>query len=166
LWSLFAEIYAMQELVYKSCPIKVKPYVKAYLFNHYTNEGGVLVIPDNSDIMRVLSRLMVSKSKLRDHQIQFIRDTECIQLRLTEWFATKYGSSLTNTNMTIFQLYLEGHIKQRLFDWIDAAMAVNAALERKQAIHLAMEKLGFDEENFPYQTLKKAEYRRRMGDMA
>jgi hypothetical protein len=156
----------MSKLIYRTDPIRVKPFVKAYLHNQFEVVDGLLLVPDNSDLMRVLSRLMLSKSKLRDHQLSFSGDVDTIQIRLSEWFFCKYGSSLTNTNMSIFQLYLEGMIKTRLFDWIDAALAVNPAMERKQAIHLALERFGFDEENFPYQTIKKADYRRRMGEVA
>jgi hypothetical protein len=141
--------------------------VKAYLYNQFDVEGGVLVIPDHSDIMRVLSRLVLSKSKLRDYRIgDSKKQSEAVVIKLSEFFFTKYGSSLTATNAGIFQMYLEAQIKMRLFDWIDAVMAVNEGMERKKAIHMAMERFGFDEDNFPYQTLKKSEYRRRLCEVA
>lgn len=149
-------------MIYSSDPIRVKPYVKAYLENNFEQEGNLIVIPDRHEIMRLLSVLVSSKRKLRDYRLSPSMYSDDIKLKLTKFFYTTYGYSLTHTNMVIFQCYLEEKVKQRVIDYADALMHTNTVVERKKAIIRSMQNFGLDEDNLPVQTIIKADYRKRI----
>jgi hypothetical protein len=155
----FEHISSMQ---FATDPIKVKPYVRAYLTHQYQRtRSGIILIPSKDPVMIYLVTLLGRMRTRRDAQTTLDHYTAEVKIALEHTNFKLNGYCLTRTNTVNFQLFLEGTVKDRLYYWYRVAKSYNEDVELKTVVEDFRKEFGFEEENLPYETAIKSLYRYR-----
>jgi hypothetical protein len=139
-----------------SVTVPVKPYVKRFLEINY---GSPVDFSLNAEAHKFFRNLLhrpdtSSDRKYSDHICNY---TEFVEVSISEHDFYRYGWELTKTNIVAFGQYFEDHTKLMMRNivgvHIGLGMPINKSIIKFQNRFL------FDEDTWPYQTIKKDFYR-------
>lgn len=137
--------------------ISVKPYIRHYLQQRF---GDPTYIPKDHQIGKYLYMIIGNDCRKNDKYFRPYKDK--LTLKITEDIFMRKGYLITDTNITAFNGFVEDHIKNEMFLHIDAILEHGRGVKIKTAIEHVMSKMLFDENTFPYETIKKAYDRHRL----
>jgi hypothetical protein len=131
--------------------IPVKAYIKTWI---ETQIGTPAKLSRENNIGKYLYQLMEDPTEKRDPDYRPYK--EMVAVKITEEVFLRKGYYLTKTNVIAFNTFVEEQIKSTVFNYIDALIDGSNRIKKKEAIEKALVKFGFDEWNWPYQSVKKA----------
>lgn len=131
--------------------VPVKPYIAAYLrknFGNPVNFGG------QRGVNHFFCALLDKNYRRRDKQLSTAAYSSEVTIAITKDVMLRHGFSMTTTSIIAFNSLFEHIIKVRSRDVIkirhkEAKMKVAPSIRQLQI------DFGFDEDSFPYETIKK-----------
>lgn len=139
--------------------LPVKPYVGHFLKSRY----GDPVNLSRENMIGKFFYLLISDDSIKNTKTESIyKDT--IQIKITEDVFIRKGYMINHQGIIMFNNFVTAHIKERMFIYVDALLEANSSIKIKQALEQAMHKFMFNENVFPYETLKKSYDRYRLAE--
>lgn len=135
-----------------------KPYVAAYLRNHFENvrDSGI----DSVDLgakkfVEEFFRNALSRRSTRyDVRTTLHQYTERVCISISNDDYERYGCFISKTSMLAFNSFLEQHIKSSCRIYV-GLLHRNRGMMKAKAIRRFQEECGFTENDFPVETIKK-----------
>jgi hypothetical protein len=137
--------------------ISVKKYIRHYLQQRF---GDPTLLTKDHQIGKYLYQLLGDACTRNDSDFKPYKDT--LTVKITEDVFLRKGYLLTATNVINFNNFVEEVIKNEMFLHIDVIREHRPGIKIKSAIEHVMQKMLFDENVFPYETMKKSYDRYRL----
>lgn len=138
--------------------VPVKPYIKSYLENRY---GSPAKLAGNDIIGNYFIKLLEDYSREQDKSIDISYYSQKIIIAVNQDIVLRNGSYITKTNVRDFNRKVERIIKERIHDFLNAALKYSPNIQFKKAIDDFREENGLPEHCFSYEAIKKDFYRYR-----
>jgi len=138
----------------------VKPYVAKYLENNY---GSPVDLSLCTNIRKIFLQFLTNPSSEYDKRIDAKTDNGArkpVYIIISEYEFYNYGWELTLTNMLNFNGMIEEIIKTRMHDYMFILETIEKKITRR--IQIFRDDLGFSEDDFTYDAIKKDFYRHRI----
>lgn len=131
--------------------VPVKPYIATYLRKKY---GDPVNFSGQRGVKNFFCALLDKNYRRRDKQLSIAAYSSTVTIAISKDVMVRHGFALSTTSVIAFNSLFEDIIKMRTRDAVcirhkDAKMKVAPAIRQLQI------DFGFDEDTFPYETIKK-----------
>ena len=131
--------------------VPVKPYIAAYLRREF---GDPVNFSRQRGINQFFCALMDRNYRRYDKKLSTAAYSSEVTISISRDIMLRHGFSLSTTSVIAFNSLLEFIIKNRVRDVV-RTRKVDAGMKVAPAIRQLQIDFGFDEDTFPYETIKK-----------
>jgi len=138
----------------------VKPYIGHFLRTRFGNPCHLTL---DSQIGKLFYLLVKEETKSKSVSQKKVTYKHSLQVKITENVFRRRGHVLSRNSVATFNNFMAEYIKEKMFLYSDALLEANQELKIKAALEMSLEKFQFNQDVFPYETLKKSYDRYRCG---
>lgn len=131
--------------------VPVKPYIAAYLRENF---GDPVNFSRQRGIQQFFCTLLDRNYRRYDKKLSTAAYSSEITIEISSDIALRHGFSMSTTSIISFNSLMEFIIKTRVRDVV-RTRKVDAKMKVAPAIRQLQIDFGFDEDTFPYETIKK-----------